>query len=89
MFYSPYIALQTRYNLLDRSLEFDLGPMARALGLGNAASSNLLLAYPLSINAIKHSGIIPWGSVAEGFLTGKVIIFQFYLRGVLYLINLH
>jgi aryl-alcohol dehydrogenase-like predicted oxidoreductase len=48
--HSPYIGLQTRYNLLDRSLEYELGPMARATDIG----------------------IIPWGAVAEGFLTGKV-----------------
>lgn len=48
--WSPYIALQTRYNLLDRSLEWELGPMARAHDIG----------------------IIPWGALAEGFLTGKV-----------------
>jgi aryl-alcohol dehydrogenase-like predicted oxidoreductase len=47
--WSPYIALQTRYNLLDRSLEWELGPMAHAHGLG----------------------VVPWGSIAEGFLSGK------------------
>jgi len=49
---SPYIGLQTRYNLLDRSLEWELGPMAKAYDIG----------------------IIPWGALAEGFLTGKVSI---------------
>jgi aryl-alcohol dehydrogenase-like predicted oxidoreductase len=47
--WSPYIGLQTRYNLLERSLEYELGPMALANDIG----------------------IIPWGAVAEGFLTGK------------------
>ncbi|ELR21933.1 oxidoreductase, putative [Acanthamoeba castellanii str. Neff] len=47
--WSPYIGLQTRYNLLDRSLEWELGPMAKANDIG----------------------IIPWGALAEGFLTGK------------------
>jgi len=47
--WSPYIALQTRYNLLDRSHEFDLAPMASDLGIGT----------------------VPWGSLAEGFLSGK------------------
>jgi aryl-alcohol dehydrogenase-like predicted oxidoreductase len=46
---SPYIGLQTRYNLLDRSMEGELGPMAETLGLG----------------------IVPWGILAEGYLTGK------------------
>jgi len=32
--WSPFIALQTRYNLIDRSLEGELGPMAVELGLG-------------------------------------------------------
>jgi len=47
--WSPFIALQSRYNLLDRSFEYDLGPMAREFGLG----------------------AVPWGSIAEGFLSGK------------------
>ncbi|GBC05286.1 hypothetical protein RclHR1_06150012 [Rhizophagus clarus] len=47
--WSQFIGLQTRYNLLDRSLEFDLQPAC--------AEHNI--------------GIIPWGVVAEGFLTGK------------------
>eukprot|EP00127_Corallochytrium_limacisporum_P005624 Clim_evm3s210 gene=Clim_evmTU3s210 len=47
--WSPFIALQTRYNLLDRSMEYDLEPMARDNGLG----------------------IVPWGILAEGVLTGK------------------
>ncbi|CAB4441444.1 unnamed protein product [Rhizophagus irregularis] len=45
----PFIGLQTRYNLLDRSLEFDLQPACAELDVG----------------------ILPWGIVAEGFLTGK------------------
>jgi len=47
--WSPFIGLQTRYNLLDRSFEFELGPMARTLNIGT----------------------MPWGCLAEGFLTGK------------------
>ncbi|GES75654.1 aldo/keto reductase [Rhizophagus clarus] len=47
--WSPFIGLQTRYNLLDRSLEFDLQPACAELDVG----------------------IIPWGVIAEGFLTGK------------------
>jgi len=47
--WSPFIALQTRYNLLDRSFEGDLGHMCQDQGLG----------------------VIPWGALAEGFLTGK------------------
>jgi len=47
--WSPFIGLQTRYNLLDRSMESELGPMADEFNLG----------------------IIPWGVLAEGFLTGK------------------
>jgi len=47
--WSPFVGLQTRYNLLDRSFEFELGPMARTL----------------------HIGTMPWGCLAEGFLTGK------------------
>ncbi|CAB5185579.1 unnamed protein product [Rhizophagus irregularis] len=48
-FHSSFIGLQTRYSLLDRSLEFDLQPACAELDVG----------------------IIPWGAVAEGFLTGK------------------
>jgi len=47
--WSPFVGLQTRYNLIDRSFEFDLGPMARTLNIGS----------------------MPWGCLAEGFLTGK------------------
>ncbi|KAG9289612.1 hypothetical protein G9A89_014347 [Geosiphon pyriformis] len=47
--WSPYIALQTRYNLLDRSFEQELQPAS--------ADQNL--------------AVIPWGCIAEGFLTGK------------------
>ncbi|GBC06187.1 hypothetical protein RclHR1_06680003 [Rhizophagus clarus] len=47
--WSPFIGLQTRYNLLDRSMEFDLQPAC--------AEHNI--------------GIVPWGVIAEGFLTGK------------------
>jgi len=47
--WSTFIGLQTRYNLLDRSLEVELGPMALELGMS----------------------ILPWGALAEGFLTGK------------------
>jgi len=47
--WTPFIGLQTRYNLLDRSLETDLGPMTEEYGMS----------------------ILPWGVLAEGFLTGK------------------
>jgi len=47
--WSPFVGLQTRYNLIDRSFEFELGPMARTLNIGT----------------------MPWGCLAEGFLTGK------------------
>ncbi|RGB35841.1 putative oxidoreductase [Rhizophagus diaphanus] len=47
--WSSFIGLQTRYSLLDRSLEFDLQPACAELDVG----------------------IIPWGVMAEGFLTGK------------------
>ncbi|KAF9428632.1 hypothetical protein BGZ94_001655 [Podila epigama] len=46
---SPFIGLQTRYNMLNRSLESDLQPMCAEHGLG----------------------IVPWGILAEGFLSGK------------------
>jgi len=47
--FSRFIGLQTRYNLLDRSLESELLPMALDLDIG----------------------IVPWGVIAEGFLSGK------------------
>eukprot|EP01012_Entosiphon_sulcatum_P048450 TRINITY_DN66937_c0_g1_i1.p1 TRINITY_DN66937_c0_g1~~TRINITY_DN66937_c0_g1_i1.p1 ORF type:complete len:386 (+),score=88.01 TRINITY_DN66937_c0_g1_i1:30-1160(+) len=47
--WTPIVALQTRYNLIERSFEGDLAPMALSTGMG----------------------VIPWGSLAEGFLTGK------------------
>ncbi|PKK64702.1 rhizopine catabolism protein [Rhizophagus irregularis] len=47
--WSPFIGLQTRYNLLERTMETDLQLACAEHGVG----------------------IIPWGVVAEGFLTGK------------------
>ncbi|GBB97626.1 hypothetical protein RclHR1_03020004 [Rhizophagus clarus] len=47
--WSPFIGLQTRYNLLNRWLETDLQPACAELDIG----------------------IIPWGPIAEGFLSGK------------------
>jgi len=47
--WTSFIGLQTRYNLLDRTLEIELGPMAEEFGMS----------------------ILPWGILAEGFLTGK------------------
>ncbi|GJJ77436.1 hypothetical protein EMPS_09795 [Entomortierella parvispora] len=46
---TPFISMQSRFNLLDRSLEADIQPMCADHGLG----------------------IVPWGVLAEGFLTGK------------------
>ncbi len=48
-----FIVVQSRYNLLDRSIERELVPCCQHYG----------------------TGIIPWGPLASGFLTGK------YLRG--------
>ena len=45
----PFIAVQSRYNLIDRSIEQELVPSCQAHG----------------------AGIIPWGPLASGFLTGK------------------
>jgi aryl-alcohol dehydrogenase-like predicted oxidoreductase len=44
-----FVTLQTRYNLLDRSIEKELGGYCQSHGIG----------------------IIPWGPMAGGFLTGK------------------
>ncbi len=44
-----FIAVQSRYNLLDRSIEKELVPCCQAHGVG----------------------VIPWGPLASGFLTGK------------------
>jgi aryl-alcohol dehydrogenase-like predicted oxidoreductase len=44
-----FIAVQSRYNLLDRSIEEELVPCSQTHGVG----------------------IIPWGPLAGGFLTGK------------------
>ncbi|KAF9369888.1 hypothetical protein CPB97_003217 [Podila verticillata] len=46
---TPFIAMQTRFNMLNRSLEAEIQPMCAEHGLG----------------------IVPWGILAEGFLTGK------------------
>jgi aryl-alcohol dehydrogenase-like predicted oxidoreductase len=44
-----FIAVQSRYNLLDRSIEKELAPCCQAHDVG----------------------VIPWGPLASGFLTGK------------------
>jgi aryl-alcohol dehydrogenase-like predicted oxidoreductase len=44
-----FIAVQSRYNLIDRSIEKELVPCCEAHGVG----------------------VIPWGPLASGFLTGK------------------
>jgi aryl-alcohol dehydrogenase-like predicted oxidoreductase len=44
-----FIGVQTRYNMLDRSIESELAPCCQKYG----------------------TGVIPWGPLAEGFLTGK------------------
>jgi len=45
----PFIAVQSKYNMLDRSIEQELAPCCQAYG----------------------TGVIPWGPLASGFLTGK------------------
>ncbi|CAG8807602.1 8953_t:CDS:2, partial [Racocetra persica] len=71
--WSPFIGLQTRYNLLNRSLEYDLLSACTELDFffkksGGGIEINMLI-FTIKV------GIIPWGCVAEGFLTGK------YTRG--------
>ena len=44
-----FVAVQPRYNLLDRSIEREMVPCCQAYGVG----------------------VIPWGPLASGFLTGK------------------
>ncbi len=44
-----FIAIQSRYNMLDRSIEQGIVPCCQAYGIG----------------------VIPWGPLASGFLTGK------------------
>lgn len=45
----PFIAIQSKYNMLDRSIEEEIAPCCQAYGVG----------------------VIPWGPLASGFLTGK------------------
>ncbi len=45
----PFIAIQSRYNMLDRSIEQEIVPCCQAYGIG----------------------VVPWGPLASGFLTGK------------------
>jgi aryl-alcohol dehydrogenase-like predicted oxidoreductase len=44
-----FVGVQTRYNMIDRSMESELAPACERYGVG----------------------VIPWGPLAEGFLTGK------------------
>ncbi|MFH1003139.1 MAG: aldo/keto reductase [Chloroflexota bacterium] len=46
---SPFVAVQSRYNLLDRRIESELAPCCQHYGVG----------------------VVPWGPLASGFLTGK------------------
>jgi len=45
----PFIAIQSRYNMLDRSIEQEMVPCCQSYGIG----------------------VVPWGPLASGFLTGK------------------
>ena len=45
----PFIAIQSRYNMFDRSIEQEIVPCCQASGIG----------------------VVPWGPLASGFLTGK------------------
>lgn len=47
--WAPLVALQVEYNLIERTVERDLLPMAQELGLG----------------------VVPWGPLGGGVLTGK------------------
>ncbi|CAG8456165.1 3947_t:CDS:10 [Dentiscutata heterogama] len=60
--WSRFIGLQTRYNLLDRSMEYDLQSVCAEFDVRKTNKSFEL--YP-------KVGIVPWGCIAEGFLTGK------------------
>ena len=47
--YERFVSLQPQYSLIERRLEYEIGPAAAELGLG----------------------LIPWGPLAQGLLTGK------------------
>lgn len=46
---APFVAIQSRYNLLDRTIEQEIVPCCLKYGVG----------------------VVPWGPLASGFLTGK------------------
>jgi aryl-alcohol dehydrogenase (NADP+) len=48
--WSPFVALQAQYSLVERSAELDMLPFTRAAGLG----------------------VMPWGPLGGGFLTGRL-----------------
>jgi aryl-alcohol dehydrogenase-like predicted oxidoreductase len=48
--WSPFVALQAQYSLVERSAELDMLPFTRAAGLG----------------------VMPWGPLGGGFLTGRM-----------------
>ena len=56
----PFIAVQSRYNLLDRAIERELVPCCQRYGIG----------------------VVPWGPLASGFLTGKYQRGENILAGV-------
>ena len=47
--FERFVSLQPQYSLIERRLEYEIGPASEALGLG----------------------LIPWGPLAQGWLTGK------------------
>jgi aryl-alcohol dehydrogenase-like predicted oxidoreductase len=47
--YERFVSLQPQYSLIERRLEYEIGPAAQELGLG----------------------IVPWGPLAQGMLSGK------------------
>ena len=47
--FTRFVSLQPQYSLIERRLEYEIGPAAQALGLG----------------------LIPWGPLAQGMLSGK------------------
>ncbi|CAG8718545.1 34638_t:CDS:10 [Gigaspora margarita] len=70
--WSRFIGLQTRYNLVERAMEHEIQSSCAELDVLFKLSfkSDDDIVTNMSNFYIKV-GIIPWGCVAEGFLTGK------------------
>ncbi len=83
--YEPIVVLQYRYNLMDRSIERDLIPLARRFGMGITAYSPLAQGILTGkyVDPVERKWVIPRGSRAEYIQHLKEMFTERNLRIVL------